>query len=87
MFFLSLIELANMTKTSSVNIPMEVNLKLQNDEGNLLSNTTLYRRLVGCLTLIYLTFTCPNISYAVNVVSQSMASPRHLHLVAVHRII
>lgn len=80
-----LIELINMTKTSSIDTPMEGNLKLRNDEGNLLSDPTLYRRLVACL--IYLSFTRLDISYAVNIVSQFMASLCHLHLAVVHRII
>ena len=71
--------------TSSVNTPMEVNVKYRKDEGDLLDEPTLYRRLVG--SLIYLTTTRPDISYVVHQVSQSMSSPRHLHLAAVRHII
>ncbi|RWR76143.1 retrovirus-related Pol polyprotein from transposon TNT 1-94 isoform X1 [Cinnamomum micranthum f. kanehirae] len=63
----------------------EVNLKLSKDDGDLLPNPHTYRRLVG--SLVYLTITRPDISYAVNLVSQFMTSPRHLHLTAVKRII
>ena len=80
-----LITLAGLEETSSVDTPMEVNVKYRKDEGNLLDEPTLYRRLVG--SLIYLTTTRPDISYVVHQVSQFMSSPRHLHLVAVHRII
>ena len=45
----------------------------------------LYRQLVG--SLIYLTITRPDISYAVHLVSKFMHSPRHLHLAVVRRII
>ena len=65
--------------------PSEVNAKLRKDEGDLLVDPTVYRRLVG--SLVYLTITRPDISYAVNVVSQFMTTPRHQHLVAVKRII
>ena len=80
-----LITLASLEDTSAVDTPMEVNVKYRKDEGELLDEPTLYRRLVG--SLIYLTTTWPNISYVVHKVSQFMSSPRHLHLVAVHRII
>ena len=80
-----LITLAGFEDTSSVDTPMEVNVKYRKDEGDLLEEPTLYRRLVG--SLIYLTTTRPDISYAVHLVSQFMSSPRHLHLAIVRRII
>lgn len=64
---------------------MEVNLKLNKEDGDLLPNPEMYRSIVG--SLVYLTITRPDISYAVHVVSQFMHAPRHLHLAAVHRII
>ena len=80
-----LITLAGLEDTSSVDTPMEVNVKYRKDEGDLLDETTLYRRLVR--SLIYLTTTRPDISYAVYQVSQFMFSPRHLYLAVVRRII
>jgi hypothetical protein len=80
-----LITLAGLEDTSSVDTPMEVNVKYRKDEGDLLDDPTLYRSLVG--SLIYLTTTRPDISYVVHQVSQFMSSPRHLHLAAVRRII
>ncbi|XP_042956257.1 uncharacterized mitochondrial protein AtMg00810-like [Carya illinoinensis] len=80
-----IITLAGLEDTSSVDTPMEVNVKYRKDEGDLLNDPTLYRRLVG--SLIYLTTTRPDISYAVHQVSQFMSSPWHLHLVAVRCII
>lgn len=47
----------------------------------IIKDPTLYRHLVQ--SLIYLTITRPDISYAVNLVSQFMASPIHLHFAAV----
>ena len=80
-----LIELAGLKEATAVDTPMEVNVKYRKDEGELLPNPYLYRQLVG--SLIYLTITRPDISYAVHIVSRFMQSPRHLHLVAVKRII
>uniref|UniRef100_A0A1S8ACK4 Cysteine-rich RLK RECEPTOR-like protein kinase n=1 Tax=Citrus limon TaxID=2708 RepID=A0A1S8ACK4_CITLI len=71
--------------TNSVDTPMELNVKYRRDEGELLQDPTLYRKLVG--SLIYLTITRPDISYAVHTVSKFMQAPRHLHLSAVRRII
>ncbi|XP_041025466.1 uncharacterized mitochondrial protein AtMg00810-like [Juglans microcarpa x Juglans regia] len=78
-----LITLVGLEDISSVDTPMEVNVKYKKDEGDILDDPTLYRRLVG--SLIYLTTTRLDISYAVHQVS--MSSPRHLHLAAVRRII
>jgi len=80
-----LIKLAGLVGTTSVDTSMEVNVKYRKDEGDLLPDPTLYRRLVG--SFIYLTTTRPDISYVVHQVSQFMSSPRHLHFVAVRRII
>jgi hypothetical protein len=47
---------------------MESNLKLSQFDGVLLEDPAVYRRIVGCL--LYLTITRPNISYAVQILSQ-----------------
>ena len=60
-------------------------MKYQKDEGELLPDPFLYRQLVG--SLINLTITRLDISYAVHIVTKFMHSPRHLHLAAICRII
>ena len=80
-----LITLTGLKDTSSVDTPMEVNVKYRKDEVDLLDDPTLYWRLVG--SLIYLTTTQPDISYVVHQVIQFMTSPQHLHLAAVRLII
>ncbi|XP_073223472.1 secreted RxLR effector protein 161-like [Cicer arietinum] len=77
--------MAGLQSANPVDTPLEVNVKYHRDEGDLLSDPLLYRQLVGSLN--YLTITRPDISFAVQQVSQFMHSPRHLHLVAVRRII
>ena len=66
-------------------IPMEINVKLQKEDGELLSDVTMYRRLVG--SLLYLTMTRPDIAYAVQFLSQLLASPCKNHLNVVHRVL
>ncbi|KAF7802206.1 Retrovirus-related Pol polyprotein from transposon RE1 [Senna tora] len=65
--------------------PMEVNAKLCSAEGKNLEDVTMYRQLVG--SLIYLTLTRPEITYAVGVVSRFMQSPKKPHLEAIRRIL
>ncbi|XP_028089314.1 uncharacterized protein LOC114289746 [Camellia sinensis] len=54
-------------------------------DGHLLFDATLYRQLVG--SLFYLTVTCPDIAYAVHIVSQFMVAPRSPHYDALVRIL
>jgi hypothetical protein len=63
---------------------MESNLKLSRT-GELLTDPTCYRRLMG--RLLYLTITRPNISYSVQIFSQFMDCPRQLHLDAANSVL
>ncbi len=74
-----------MTGYKPISIPLEQNVKLSADEGDLVEDTTMYRRIVG--SLIYMTITRPNLSYAITVVSQCMQTPQKPHLDAVRRIL
>ena len=58
--------------------PVEMGHKLSLEDGDLLEDAQMYRRLVG--KLIYLTITQPDISHAVNMVSQYMHATRASHL-------
>jgi len=62
-----------MTSCKPISIPMEQNVKLSVNEGDLVEDTTLYRHIVG--SLIYMTMTRPNLNYVVGVVSQFMQTP------------
>jgi len=42
-----------MTSYKSISIPLEQNVKLSVDEGDLMENTTMYKRIIG--SLIYMT--------------------------------
>jgi len=74
-----------MTGCKPISIPLEQNVKLNANEGDLVEDTTMYRRIVG--SLIYMTITRLDLSYAVGVVSQFMQTPRKPHLDAVRRIL
>ncbi|KAL8154525.1 hypothetical protein AgCh_000041 [Apium graveolens] len=80
-----LLKLAGLQDASPVDTPLEVNTKYSREEGELLSDSTLHRQLVGSLN--YLTITRPDISFDIQRVGQFMQKPRHLHLAAVRRIL
>ncbi len=74
-----------MTGCKPISIPLEQNVKLSADEGDLVEDTTMYRRIVR--SLIYMTITRPDLSYVVGVVSQFMQTPRKSQLDVVRRIL
>ena len=80
-----MISRASITDSKIVDTPIEYNCRLNSHDGELLFDATLYRQLVG--SLIYLTVTRPDISYAVHVVSQFMAAPRSPYYAVVLRIL
>uniref|UniRef100_A0A2N9HY47 Integrase catalytic domain-containing protein n=1 Tax=Fagus sylvatica TaxID=28930 RepID=A0A2N9HY47_FAGSY len=74
-----------MLECKPISKPMEPNAKMCAHEGKDLEDATMYRQLVG--SLIYLTLTRPDISYAVSVMSRYMQNPKKPHLEAVRRIL
>ena len=66
-YAIGLIGMDGLQNSTPVDTPLEVNVKLSKETGDLLPDSTLYRRLVG--SLVYLTITQPDISYAVNLVN------------------
>jgi hypothetical protein len=73
-----------MTGCKPLSIPLEQNVKLSADEGDLMEDTTMYKCMVG--SLIYMTITRPNLNYAIGVVSQFMQTPQKPHLDVMKRI-
>ena len=71
-----------MTGCKPISVPLEQNVKLSSEEGELLEDVTVYRRIAG--SLIYMTITRPDLSYAVGLVMQA---PRKPHLDATRRIL
>lgn len=65
--------------------PMDANVKLTREDGELLDDSSQYRRIIG--KLLYLTITMPDLTYSVNYLSQFMSNPRTSHLKVVHRVL
>ncbi|XP_028087510.1 uncharacterized protein LOC114288224 [Camellia sinensis] len=68
---------ANLTDDKIVDTSLELHAKFSAFDGVPLEDPTLYRELVGCL--VYLTVTCPNISYVVHILSQFVYAPCSTH--------
>src|SRR6266508_4219754 len=56
---------------------MELHLRLRTTDGVPFEDPTRYRHLVG--SLVYLSITRPDISYAVHILSQFMSAPTSIH--------
>ncbi|XP_021989264.1 uncharacterized mitochondrial protein AtMg00810-like [Helianthus annuus] len=76
---------ASMSACKPCTTPVDLSSKLSDTDGPLFSDPTLYRSLVGALQ--YLTFTRPDISYAVQQVCLFMHEPRDPHFAFMKRII
>ena len=75
----------NMSNCKWSTTPMNMNEKLQMEDGSLAADGSMFRSLVG--GLIYLTRTRPDIAFLVGVVSRFMHNPSQHHLGAVKRIL
>ncbi|WOG95118.1 hypothetical protein DCAR_0314420 [Daucus carota subsp. sativus] len=74
-----------MEECKSVSTPAEASIKLRIDSTRESVNPTLFKSLVGSLR--YLTFTRPDIMYAVGLVSRYMEKPKQDHFMAAKRIL
>ena len=73
-----------MMDCKSMTMLMMMNLKLLGDTSLETVDVTLQRHMIGLL--MYLTNTKPNIFFAINTMSQYMADPRHVHLIAAKHV-
>ncbi|XP_057956674.1 uncharacterized mitochondrial protein AtMg00810-like [Malania oleifera] len=84
-FALNILKETGMRGCKPINSPMEQQLKLSKDSRDLFTDLNKYRRLIG--KLMYLTLSIPNLTYAINRLSQFLAKPRHPHMQAATRIL
>lgn len=79
-YCLDIISDFGLTGCKPVPSPANPSVKLTTTDGELVSDPTIFRKLIG--KLLYLTHTRPDISFAVQQVSQFMIAPRTSHLQA-----
>ena len=83
-YVLDILEEINILDCKSVDTPMDPNVKLVPGQGESLGDPRRYRRLVGKLN--YLTMTWPDMFFPVSIVSQFLQSPCDSHWDVVIRI-
>jgi hypothetical protein len=79
------LERAGMSDCKPCFMPVDTQAKLSEDDGPLIADATSYRSLTGALQ--YLTFSRPDIAYAVQQVCLHMHTLREPHLIALKRIL
>ena len=84
-YTLDLLKKFSMTECKLCSTPVCAKKQLSSSDGDPLADATVYRQLVGSLQ--YLTFTRPDIAYAIHHVAQFMSNPRSTHLLAAKRIL
>ena len=68
-----------------IDTPMESNLKLLSDSSYEIADAMMYRQMI--VSLMFLMNTRPDICFVVNNLSQFLADPRHVHLVAAKHVL
>lgn len=84
-YVLHLLEDNGVLASKPAPLPMDPHNKLSVSDGPLLTDSSVYRRLIG--QLLYLTIFRPDITFVVHKLSQFMAQPRKPHLAAVHYLL
>ncbi|KAL9860290.1 putative RNA-directed DNA polymerase [Arabidopsis thaliana] len=84
-YVLDLLDETGLLGCKPSSIPMDPSQKLNLETGDLLTDVEMYRRLVG--KLMYLTFTRPDITFAVYKLCQFTSAPRQPHLTIVYKVL
>ncbi|XP_022848785.1 uncharacterized protein LOC111371108 [Olea europaea var. sylvestris] len=84
-YTLQLLEDTGYLNCKPANAPMDPKTHLSLHEGDLLTDASQYRQLIG--RLLYLTISRPDITYAVHKLSQFLSQPRLPHLKAAHHLL
>jgi hypothetical protein len=84
-YAIDILERAGMSDCKPCSTPIDTEAKLSEDDGPQVADATCYRSLTGALQ--YLTFSWPDIAYAVQQVCLHMHTPREIHLTALKQIL
>ncbi|XP_050211318.1 uncharacterized mitochondrial protein AtMg00810-like [Mercurialis annua] len=84
-YSLDLLKDTGFIEAKPVSTPMINSKRLSKGDGEALPDNFLYRKLIG--KLLYLCVTRPDLSYAVQQLSQFLDCPTSTHLTAVHRVL
>ncbi|XP_016192929.1 uncharacterized protein LOC107633845 [Arachis ipaensis] len=84
-YCVDLLEDSGLLGAKLASVPMDNSTKLHQDSSHLLPDPLIYRRLVG--RLLYLTITWSDITYATQQLSQFMAFPTESHFHAANRVL
>ena len=81
-----LLETYSMSNCKPLSCPMDPNSKLSREDNSpIFEDITKYRRLIG--SLLHLTYTRPDLSYSVSILSQFSSAPRQSHWQAAIRVL
>ncbi|GAU31202.1 hypothetical protein TSUD_210590 [Trifolium subterraneum] len=84
-YCLDLLKDSGLLGSKPVVTPLDPAIKLHNDAGKLYEDISAYRRLIG--RLLYLTNTRPDISFAIQQLSQFLSKPTMVHYNAACRVV
>ncbi|XP_042962552.1 uncharacterized mitochondrial protein AtMg00810-like [Carya illinoinensis] len=84
-YALELISDVGLLASKPVSFPKDSRCKLSKSDGELIEDTTTYRRLIG--KLLYFTHTRPDITYSIHLLSQYLESPQVPHMQVALRIL
>lgn len=84
-YTLDLLPFTGMMGCKLSTVHMVPNLKMSKEDGELLDDREMYRRIVG--KLMYLTITRPDITFTVNKFCQYSSAPRTSHLTAFYKFL
>ena len=84
-YTLQLLEDTGFLASKPVSLPMDPKLNLNSSDGELLYDSTQFRRLIE--HLLYLTLSQPDLTFAVHKLSQFVSQPRLPHLHALHHLL
>jgi hypothetical protein len=76
-YVVDVLEKFKMEKCKPADTPISLGNKLSKEDLGSIISSTLYKQLIG--SLMYLTTTIPNITYATSYISRFMENPKHSH--------